>query len=65
MERITRWYTPLTDDARPERFASAEPPGAVVTVQRPRGRAERFRLTDTALRGAHGGTYAAEPVDYL
>ncbi|MFF4012736.1 hypothetical protein [Streptomyces sp. NPDC001717] len=65
MERIARWYTPLTADAHPERFASSEPAGAVVAVLRPGGRTERFRLTDMPLYGPHRGTFAAEPADYL
>ncbi|MEU8438740.1 hypothetical protein AB0F18_38845 [Streptomyces sp. NPDC029216] len=65
MERITCWYTPLTTDAHPERFAGSEQPGAVVAVRRPGGRAERFRLTDTPLYGVHGSTFAAEPADCL
>ncbi|MEV7526447.1 hypothetical protein [Streptomyces sp. NPDC091371] len=65
MERITRWYTPLTADVHPERFASSGQPGAVVTVRRPGGRGERFRLMDTPLYGVHGGTFAAEPAEHL
>ncbi|WP_030196355.1 hypothetical protein [Streptomyces sp. NRRL S-87] len=64
-KRITRWCTLLTADAYPERFTSSEPAGAIVTVRRLGGRAERFRLTDIPLYGPHRGTFAAEPADYL
>ncbi|WP_329201622.1 MULTISPECIES: hypothetical protein [unclassified Streptomyces] len=65
MKRITRWYTPLTTEARAKRFASSEQPGTVVTVPQPGGRAERFRLTDMPLYGPHRGTFAADRIDYL
>ncbi|MFD5420929.1 hypothetical protein ACFWJT_23240 [Streptomyces sp. NPDC127069] len=64
MKRTTRWYTPLTAGAHQEMFASSEPAGAVVTVPRPGGRTERFRLTDMPLHGPPRGTFAAEPADY-
>ncbi|KOU79926.1 MULTISPECIES: hypothetical protein [unclassified Streptomyces] len=65
MKRISRWYTSLTADGRPLRFASAEQPGTVIPVRRPDGRVERFRLTDTPLYGPHRGTLVADRVDYL